>query len=90
MADNTKLGADDAVHVTTNGSPRSQAAIDAQARREIMKQQLADRKAHLAEVEKRVKRKDYSPEKLAQYRAALARASAEVKALDKEMSDGND
>jgi hypothetical protein len=49
---------------------------------------LKERKLHLAELEKRVKRDDYSPEKMALYREALARARREVKEL--EQSNGND
>lgn len=47
-------------------------------------QERADRKAHRAELETRVTRDDYSPKKIAQYRAALARARAEVKSLEKD------
>jgi hypothetical protein len=49
---------------------------------------LKERKLHLAELEKRVKRDDYSPDKMARYREALARAKREVKEL--EQSNGND
>lgn len=89
MTDETKLRHTDGVQVT-EGAATAPSAADAQARNEAMKKDLADRKAHLAELEKRVKRDDYSPEKLAQYRAALARASADVKAREKELNRGND
>ena len=88
MADETKLASADATQVSTGGATPPEAGFP--PRRDALKRNLADRKAHLAELEKRVKRKDYSPAKLAQYRAALARASAEVKALTKELSDGDD
>lgn len=51
---------------------------------------LKERKEHLAELERRVKRDDYSPPKMARYREALARAQSEVKALEKDTSHGHD
>lgn len=89
MADDTKLRHVDGVQVM-EGATGAPSAVGAQARNDALKHDLADRKAHLAELEKRVKRDDYSPEKRAQYRAALERAKDDVKALEKELTHGND
>jgi hypothetical protein len=48
------------------------------------KELLKDRKLHLAELERRVKRTDYSEGKQQQYKDALERAKREVKELEKE------
>ncbi len=81
MTDETKIASADAVFVATDAKDD---------RRKALEKALDDRKAHLAELEKRVARKEYSPTKRAQYRAALARASAEVKQLVKEIHHGDD
>lgn len=89
MTDDTKLAHADSAQVAIDATP-APAVDDRQARKKAHKQALADRKAHLTELEKRVKRDDYSPEKIAKYRAALARARTEVKTLEQEATHGTD
>jgi hypothetical protein len=69
--------------------PRDDAQLQGSSSVSVEKQPdlLKERKLHLEELERRVKREDYSPEKMARYREALARARREVKELEK--SDGS-